>query len=35
MFHFTNVVVFEVLEQAKCYKPESLDARPTGNLRLT
>ena len=26
---------FEVLEQAKCYKSESLDARPAGKFRLT
>ena len=24
---------FEELEQAKCYKSESLDDRPAGNLR--
>ena len=26
---------FQMMEQAKCYKSESLDARPAGNLRLT
>ena len=26
---------FQMMEQARCYKSESLDARPAGNLRLT
>ena len=34
--HFPRLALTdEVLEEAKCYKSESLDARPAGKSRLT